>query len=183
MNEIVLYGCMGILLIPLARELGESALVKRRDGIRLFESAIAQYKLAPTFVITPLARGIICCETGLAILLLLPFKPILVIAAAGLVGLGAVFVSAQLSALVRGLKISCGCHGHQSDQVGLTTLRVPIFMIASGAGILSSLSGFSALGLDASRLVIYLFSGIVSCLLVQIMQSMKTLMEWRTLND
>lgn len=130
-GEIVTGAACGALLIHCALMLLRSASQKITQDVRLFEEAILNYRLLPSLLIPAAARAVIAleCLTAFALFLILsaPLIGVGLLAVAG-----GFFTTVQCSALWRGLKISCGCHGAEGNMIGWNTLIAPVWFLISG---------------------------------------------------
>jgi hypothetical protein len=97
-----------------------------------FSEAIDNYRLTPHFLSASLALYLPWFELTLAVALL--FRSYRAAALALSSGLLAVFSLSVLSALVRGLDISCGCFGTQEADGPLWTSLVRSLALAAAAG-------------------------------------------------
>lgn len=121
----------GAFSVPCAISLTRSASQKITQDIRLFEEAIFNYRLLPGRLISTVARAVIAleCLTASALFFILGVP---LIGAGLLAAAGGFFAAVQCSALWRGLKISCGCHGTEAKMIGWNTLIAPAWFLISG---------------------------------------------------
>ena len=122
---------LGCLFVPAGIKLAYSAHRKLSQDLRIFEEAMANYQLLDGNLISLVSKAVIAMEIATAIAILLPFGHPL-ISGALLAVTGALFAGAQVSVLVRRLKVSCGCHGSDSKQVSKITLLEPLWLLLSG---------------------------------------------------
>ncbi len=92
-----------------------------------FARAIKNYKMVPLALVNLMAVILPWWEisAGAAVL----FPKWRKAAATILLGLGMIFAIAVLTAMIRGLDITCGCFGQHSARAGLETLAVDLFII------------------------------------------------------
>jgi hypothetical protein len=120
-----------LLALALALIFGASGALKLRDP-ELFAGALANYRLVPRWLETPIAWAIPIAESAAAAGLL--FDASRAIAAAALVMLLAVFSGAIAINLVRGrVHIDCGCFGPalRQELSGWLLVRNAVLMIAA----------------------------------------------------
>lgn len=156
---------LGVLFYPCAIALGFSAYQKLAGDIRAFEEAVVNYRLLPRALVPIAARLIIGLELLGALALIVPVFPM--IASVLLALIGGLFTAAQGSAIFRGLKISCGCHGAQSGTVGWKTIVEPMVFLLCGVsgGILQWLTP-----MHPSMTITYVLAGCASYWFLQVLR-------------
>jgi len=122
----VLAGFLGGLFIY-------SGLLKIMDPAA-FAGAVKNYRLLPAVFVSAAAIILPWWELAAGVAVWIPKwrrAGALVLA-----GLACVFLIAVISALIRGLDISCGCFGAHSHRAGLSTLAIDIASLAAAACLL-----------------------------------------------
>ena len=108
-----------------------------------FAEDVANYRLLPAALVPTFSAITLGVETVLGLLLLCVFTGALALEAAmGAAALFAVFTAAVASALLRDLKIECGCFGAGSSPATTWTLLRDVGFFLAAAG----LTGLLALG-------------------------------------
>jgi len=99
-----------------------------------FATDIKHYKILPLFFVNAVALFLPWWELGAGLVVLIPRlrRP----AALILLVFSGVFAVAVISAMVRGLDISCGCFGIGSSKVGIHTLAVDAVTLVAAALLL-----------------------------------------------
>lgn len=122
-----------ILALALAGIFIYAAVLKIAEPAE-FARAIKNYKMVPLALVNLMALILPWWEmtAGAAVL----FPKWRKAAAAILLGLGMVFTIAVITAMVRGLDITCGCFGQRSARAGLETLLVDLFILAASMTLL-----------------------------------------------
>jgi Methylamine utilisation protein MauE len=165
------YYIAGMVLMSIWYELSSGILDKWRAGLPVFAAAIAKYEILPASAWKPAAVFIMLGELSCAVLLVVP--QCMFWACGMLAALGMAFVLAQLSAMIRGMKIECGCRGDLSEIVGFKTLLAPLWFLCSGL-CFAIFQAFHFLGhLYASE---YWFGGLMGIWIVQMVRLMVPLL-------
>jgi putative oxidoreductase len=120
------------LVIVLVGVLGVAAAVKARD-LGAFAAEVADYRLVPARLVTPVARGVVAAEVVAAVLLALPGAR----AVGGWLaaGLFALFLGAAASVLAGGRTVRCGCFGGGRGE--LSTVGPPTVVRTAALGVLA----------------------------------------------
>ncbi len=123
-RQIVLW----ILALALAAIFIYAAVLKIAEPAE-FARAIKYYKMVPLALVNLMAVILPWWEIFAGVAVLIPkWRKA---AATILLGLGVVFAIAVLTAMVRGLDITCGCFGQHSARAGLQTLAVDLFIVVA----------------------------------------------------
>lgn len=99
-----------------------------------FAQSIKNYRMVPLALVNLMALILPWWEISAGAAILFPrWRKA---AATILLGLGIVFAIAVLTAMIRGLDITCGCFGQHSARAGLETLAVDLFIIIASLVLL-----------------------------------------------
>jgi uncharacterized membrane protein YphA (DoxX/SURF4 family) len=104
-----------------------------------FAEAVGNYRILPWYLINLAAIFLPWWEIAPGLALFFPSwrRP----AAKIILILTGLFTIAVVTALIRGLDISCGCFGEDSSRVGLRTLLIDIGILLAGGMILRDVGG------------------------------------------
>ncbi len=122
-----------------------AGVLKLKDP-QAFAIEITNYRLLPALA-PYMAVGLPPVEVALGIALVLPWDAWRRAGAALATGLLAVFTLAVVSAVARGMDVSCGCFGASSDKVSYVTIArdVALVVIAAALVVFPRSSPFSPL--------------------------------------
>lgn len=108
-----------------------AGVLKLKDP-QAFAVEIANYHLLPELA-PYMAVGLPPVEVALGVAMVLPWDAWRRAAAATAMGLLAVFTVAVVSAVARGMDVSCGCFGASSDKVSYVTIVRDLALVAVAA--------------------------------------------------